>query len=51
VSAGIALVAGAVLLLAGLWNRDRERLAVALFAAGAVLVVLAGVLAAPGFTE
>jgi hypothetical protein len=50
-SAGIALVSGALLLLAGLWNRDRERLAVALFAAGAVLVVLAGVLAAPGLTE
>jgi hypothetical protein len=51
VNAGIALLAGAGLLLAGLWNRDRERLAIALFAAGAVLVVLAGVLAVPGLTE
>lgn len=51
VSPGITLLAGAGLLLAGLWNRDRERLALALFLVGAILVVIAGVLAVPGFTE
>lgn len=45
---GIALLAGTALILAGLWNRDRERLSVVLFLVGALLVVAAGVLAAPG---
>jgi hypothetical protein len=40
-----SLITGTALILAGLWNRDRERLAVGLFAAGAVLVVLTGILA------
>jgi hypothetical protein len=44
---GIALLAGTALILAGLWHRDRERLALGLFVAGAVLVVLAGVIALP----
>jgi hypothetical protein len=44
---GIALVAGTALILGGLWHRDRERLALGLFIAGAVLVVLAGVFALP----
>jgi uncharacterized membrane protein YiaA len=48
--AGLALLAGSVLILAGLWNRDRERLAMGLFAVGALLVVLAGVLATAGLT-
>jgi uncharacterized membrane protein YiaA len=47
---GIALLAGTALILAGLWNRDRERLALGLFVAGAILVVLAGVLAIPALT-
>jgi uncharacterized membrane protein YiaA len=44
---GIALLAGTALILAGLWHRDRERVALGLFMAGAVLVVLAGVIALP----
>jgi uncharacterized membrane protein YiaA len=44
---GIALLAGTALILAGLWNRDRERVALGLFIAGAVLVVMAGVFAIP----
>lgn len=45
----LALVAGTTLILTGLWHRDRERLSVVLFIGGALLVVLAGVFAAPGF--
>jgi hypothetical protein len=45
---GIALLAGTVLILTGLWHRDREQLALALFVAGSLLVVLGGVLAVPG---
>jgi hypothetical protein len=45
----LSLVSGTVLILMGLWHRDRERLSVALFIAGALLVVVAGVLAAPAF--
>lgn len=45
---GIALLAGTALILVGLWHRDRERLAIMLFVAGALLVIGAGVLAAPG---
>jgi hypothetical protein len=44
---GVALMAGTALILSGLWHRDRERLALGLFVAGAVLVVLAGVIALP----
>jgi hypothetical protein len=40
-------MAGTALILSGLWHRDRERLALGLFVAGAVLVVLAGVIALP----
>jgi uncharacterized membrane protein YiaA len=50
IMSGIALLAGTALILAGLWNRDRERLALGLFVAGAVLVVAAGVLAVPALT-
>jgi uncharacterized membrane protein YiaA len=45
---GIALVVGTVFILAGLWNRDRERLALSLFIIGAMLVIAAGVLAVSG---
>lgn len=45
---GIILLAGTALILTGLWHRDRERLSISLFIAGAVLVVAAGVIAAPG---
>lgn len=48
IMSGIALLAGTALILAGLWHRDRERLAIMLFVAGALLVIGAGVLAAPG---
>ncbi len=48
--AGYLLGAGAVLLLAGLWNRDRERLALILAAAGAILIVTAGIVAIPTLT-
>lgn len=40
----ILFAAGVALILAGLWNRDEERLALGLFAAGAVLVLAAGLL-------
>lgn len=43
----LALVSGTVLILLGLWHRDRVRLSVGLFIAGALLVVLAGILATP----
>lgn len=49
--AAIALVVGTALLLAGLWNRDRERLSIGLFVAGAILVVLAGLLFVPSIVE
>jgi hypothetical protein len=45
---GIVLLAGTALILAGLWHRDRERLALVLFVAGALLVVVAGLLVVPG---
>lgn len=43
----IALVSGTALVLIGLWHRDRQRLSVGLFIAGAILVVLAGIIATP----
>jgi len=48
---GILLLAGTVLILTGLWHRDRERLSMGLFVIGAVLVVSAGVVAVPGLME
>ncbi len=44
---GILLLVGVILLLAGLWNRDRERLALILAAIGAILIVAAGIVAIP----
>lgn len=40
----ILFVAGVIFILAGLWNRDEERLALGLFAVGALLVLVAGAL-------
>lgn len=48
---GIILLTGTALILTGLWHRDRERLSMGLFIIGAVLVVAAGVIAAPGLLQ
>jgi hypothetical protein len=44
---GAIFLAGIFLILAGLWNRDQERLALILAAVGGILVVIAGILAIP----
>ena len=40
----ILFAAGVLFILAGLWNRDEERLALGLFGVGALLVLVAGAL-------
>lgn len=41
--------AGVLLILVGLWNRDEEMRALVLFGVGAVLVMIAGLMAMSGY--
>lgn len=46
-----SFLVGVALVFAGLWNRDRERLALILAGIGAILIVMAGILAIPTLTN